>query len=686
MQQVLWDRRLCLRILDRIGVPTPKRIEVSRDGGPRLQSPELARRVAIKTGVKLQGPEDGTGGGQPIPRVVEMIEDGEALKVDGEVLRKPFVEKPVSGEDHNIRIYFSKANGGGGRRLFRKIGNKSSEMDPNLSIPRAITEPDSSYVYELFLNTNNSEDVKAYTVGKDFCHAETRKSPVVDGLVRRNTHGKEIRYVTELSKEESVMAAKISEAFGQRICGFDLLRVGGKSFVIDINGWSFVKDNDEYYDQCATILRDMFIREKQRRDGSLAIPRASEDMLAEKVTGSASSGARKHAGYRSSLQSILHRSPSFSKPAYQQRPGSRTPGNVSPGDSSASITTVSTSAQHRGSSPHLATINSSSLESLSQSVDPLPLSAADSEIISPPTDERPQTKRNHTHAPKHMWKLKGMVAVIRHADRTPKQKFKFTFHTKPFIDLLRGHDEEVLLIGEAALGSVLEAVSQALKEGVEDHDKLMLLRTSLLKKGGWPGTKVQIKPMFRKKRREELPPEASPPEADIALADGKAEPSMAATTGDPLDTARGDRLTRTSTSTSSVFEGTLSRISAAENGLVLDKLQLVVKWGGEPTHSARYQSQDLGENMRNELLLLNRNILDDVAIYTSSERRVTTSGKSNTSTVNSPGLAADIEQRGFGPALSWTRTTFQKISSLFARICLMTQMLQRTRWTRSRRS
>lgn len=49
--------------------------------------------------------------------------------------------------------------------------------------------------------------------------------------------------------------------------------------------------------------------------------------------------------------------------------------------------------------------------------------------------------------------------------------------------------------------------------------------------------------------------------------------------------------------------------------------------GGEPTHSARYQSQDLGENMRNELLLLNRHLLDDVAVFSSSERRVTTSGK-----------------------------------------------------------
>lgn len=173
LQKVLWDRRLCLKILDKASVRTPKRVIVNRDGGPTLESSDLARHVLKVTGLSLPGPPDGTGGGEPLTRSTFMADDGDTLVVDGQRFTKPFVEKPVSGEDHNLIIYFPKShNGGGARRLFRKIGNKSSEFDPKLITPRCITDHSSSYVYEQFLQTENAEDVKVYTVGPMFSHAE----------------------------------------------------------------------------------------------------------------------------------------------------------------------------------------------------------------------------------------------------------------------------------------------------------------------------------------------------------------------------------------------------------------------------------------------------------------------------------------------------------------------------------
>lgn len=605
MQKVLWDRRLCLKILDQMNVPSPKRIEVNRDGGPTLESPELAQHVNRLTGIKLDGPEDGTGGGTPRTQSVSMSEDGESLVVDGKSFKKPFVEKPVNGEDHNIHIYFpnDQQYAGGGRRLFRKVGNKSSEFDSSLVTPRSVTEKDTSYLYEQFLRVDNAEDVKAYTVGPEFCHAETRKSPVVDGLVRRNTHGKELRYITKLSKEEAAMASKISTGFGQRICGFDMLRVGERSYVIDVNGWSFVKDNNDYYDRSAKILRDTFLNEKRRQQGLAKSSEPPSPDLGQPKKSSIS--------HREALKTLF-KSPSATKLNHKSHD------NIASETGAVAASLPVASAENNESLHSVHNPPSNARDRLSTS------GALTATHANPPalSNNLQNQEAPPPPASKHSWKLKGMVAVIRHADRTPKQKFKFTFHSQPFVDLLKGHQEEVVIKGQAALASVSDAVKVAMEQGLEDMDKLRLLRTSLEKKGGWPGTKVQIKPMFRKRKPEEMQGQGPSTVAAASPAeDAKGEsPIGEKPPGD-------ENLGRTQTRSDSISGATFSRFSAVENDLTLDKLQLVIKWGGEPTHAARYQSQDLGLNMRDDLKLMNKEALSNVRIFTSSERRVSTSGK-----------------------------------------------------------
>uniref|UniRef100_A0A1L8E5R5 Inositol hexakisphosphate and diphosphoinositol-pentakisphosphate kinase n=1 Tax=Nyssomyia neivai TaxID=330878 RepID=A0A1L8E5R5_9DIPT len=191
----------------------------------------------------------------PDPKHHELLESEDHVEVNGVIFNKPFVEKPVSAEDHNIYIYYPTSAGGGSQRLFRKIGSRSSVYSPESRVRKT-----GSFIYEDFMPTDGT-DVKVYTVGPDYAHAEARKSPALDGKVERDREGKEIRYPVILSNGEKLISRKVCLAFKQTVCGFDLLRANGKSYVCDVNGFSFVKNSNKYYDDCAKILGNMILRE-----------------------------------------------------------------------------------------------------------------------------------------------------------------------------------------------------------------------------------------------------------------------------------------------------------------------------------------------------------------------------------------------------------------------------------------
>ena len=52
-----------------------------------------------------------------------MIEQDDQIEIDGQIFHKPFVEKPVSAENHDVYIYFPLSAGGGSQRLFRKVSS-----------------------------------------------------------------------------------------------------------------------------------------------------------------------------------------------------------------------------------------------------------------------------------------------------------------------------------------------------------------------------------------------------------------------------------------------------------------------------------------------------------------------------------------------------------------------------------
>lgn len=223
MQYDIQDRRKVYSILEGVGIEIPRYAVLDRDS--------------------------------PDPKQHELVESEDHVEVNGITFNKPFVEKPVSAEDHNIYIYYPTSAGGGSQRLFRKIGSRSSVYSPESRVRKT-----GSFIYEDFMPTDGT-DVKVYTVGPDYAHAEARKSPALDGKVERDSQGKEIRYPVILSNAEKLISRKVCLAFKQTVCGFDLLRANGKSFVCDVNGFSFVKNSNKYYDDCAKILGNMILRE-----------------------------------------------------------------------------------------------------------------------------------------------------------------------------------------------------------------------------------------------------------------------------------------------------------------------------------------------------------------------------------------------------------------------------------------
>ena len=75
----------------------------------------------------------------------------EYLEIYGKRREKPGVEKPVAGEDHNIYLYYPRSLGGGSKRLFRKVGDRSSQFYPEEHLTRI--HDGGSYIYEELLQT-----------------------------------------------------------------------------------------------------------------------------------------------------------------------------------------------------------------------------------------------------------------------------------------------------------------------------------------------------------------------------------------------------------------------------------------------------------------------------------------------------------------------------------------------------
>lgn len=502
-QDILLDRRRVYEILRLHGIPCPHHIIISRDDLP-------------------EGQADPDG----------FTETEDYVEMDGVRIEKPFVEKPASGEDHNIYIYYPHSMGGGVKKLFRKVDNKSGDYDPDH--PGTVRRG-GSFIYEEFLATGGT-DVKVYTVGPRYAHAEARKSPVVDGKVLRTADGKEVRFPVLLSPQEKEISRMVCLAFGQRVCGFDLLRSErGKSYVCDVNGWSFVKNSHKYYDDTAGILRMVIL--------SAVAP---------------------------------HR---LLAPAPQHLPLNVSP--LMPGALRVGATP--------GSDPSMKYVVS--YDDMSSSRNPNELG-------------------EDVHAGEE---LRCVLAVIRHGDRTPKQKMKMQVTQEPLLDLFHkymdGKGKQAKLKSPNELQELLDITRDLLEQldakqrdaslssgGGDDsstheedelREKFRIMKTVLEQGGHFTGInrKVQLKPL-----KWGAPPEG---QGSDAGSEKEARPRCV-------------------------------------------EALLILKHGGVLTHSGRQQAESLGMLFREimypqhgpaggGLLRLHSTYRHDFKIYSSDEGRVQSS-------------------------------------------------------------
>jgi inositol hexakisphosphate/diphosphoinositol-pentakisphosphate kinase len=165
------------------------------------------------------------------------------------------------------------------------------------------------------------------------------------------------------------------EGFRQTVCGFDILRVKkeNKSYVCDVNGFSFVKNSKKYYDDASQVLVELLLT--RLRPKHYSVPSTRAPLIRNSMKGPSRSGSGSNSNESS-------RSPS---PLVEVDKDDRTP------NSSTSERSQRASSREGGGSGDKS------------------------------GDEQPE-------------ELRCVIAVIRHGDRTPKQKMKIKCSIPKYLD------------------------------------------------------------------------------------------------------------------------------------------------------------------------------------------------------------------------------------------------------------
>jgi len=147
----------------------------------------------------------------------------DSVKIGKHVIKRPFIEKPIKTDSHDIVIYHANGKGSTVMHTPPEQGTQVYHSENN-SI-----RTDGPFIYEEFLP--NALEVKIKIIGADFACGECR--PTTDKGVAERT-------AIELTPMEIEITKKLQGLVQQDFFGFDVLRYRGESYVIDVNDQAFL--------------------------------------------------------------------------------------------------------------------------------------------------------------------------------------------------------------------------------------------------------------------------------------------------------------------------------------------------------------------------------------------------------------------------------------------------------------
>jgi hypothetical protein len=400
--------------------------------------------------------------------------------------------------------------------------------------------------------------------------------------VERNSDGKEVRFPVILTYREKEIARRIVLVFGQLVCGFDILRVqeghNVVSYVCDVNGWSFVKNSRKYYDDCSLILSEhilAMVKPAALQAFSTLDPMLTTSLnrLDEMTEGDGGSVAPPPPP-AAKMNKFLSRAARL----LQGDSGDEESDLDDDNKTIATLNDIDVMSQHSMPEANLATISPGRSELLEPSSTApaaatlvegaLPVREFPNNLTSEPASlvqssnssaveelDPPRRKRSSSIQQSHQEELRCVIAIIRHGDRTPKQKLKVNMSQPSILDYFHKQSEDctkdLKVNGKAPLTDFLATVKKILHETKNDESadnvryQLMHMRDILER---WKivglNRKLQIKP----RKIEEVVDEA---------------------TGEPSQRC--------------------------------SEVQLILKWGGNLTKLGEKQAIQLGHRHRHDL-------------------------------------------------------------------------------------